>query len=490
VCPSRLDAQEPSGVFLHGVASGDPTADSVVIWTRVTPAPARAAGGARVRWQVTTDAGTPITVRSGWVTTSAARDYTVKVDVRGLAAGRTYRYRFDALGESSVLGKTRTLPAATSHARLAIVSCSNYPAGFFNAYAAIAAREDLDAVVHLGDYIYEFANGVFGDGTSMGRVPDPDHEAVTLDDYRRRYATYRRDPDLQDVHRAHPFIAVWDDHEFADNAWFGGSGSQETPGTGWSVRRRAATRAYIEWMPVRETGSFESIHLNRSFALGDLATLVVLDTRSARDGQVNPDDGRGLADPRRRLMGARQEQWLADTLRASKQAGARWSLVGQQVMFSPFTVPGLPVKNPDAWDGYQAERARVRDLLASVGNAAILSGDVHSSWAFDVPRDPWNLYRADTGEGSIAVELIAPAVSSEPYFTGNQEGTLGPSIRRSLPHLKFLEGEHRGYLLLDVTAARLEASWHLTPDVSLRSPETRLAATFVVETGSNRLTKG
>jgi len=485
-------AQAPANaVFAHGVASGDPTADAVVIWTRVTPASGRAAKPVRVRWTVTTDSSTPITVRTGRVTTSATRDFTVKVDVRGLEAGRVYRYRFDALGESSALGRTKTLAVVTSHIRLAVVSCSNYPAGFFNAYAAIAERQDLDAVIHLGDYIYEFANGVFGDGTAIGRIPDPEHEAVTLDDYRRRYATYRCDTDLQELHRLYPFFAVWDDHEFADNAWFGGSYSQDTSSTGrWSRRRSAAIRAYLEWVPVRETGKIESFSLYRSFAFGTLARLIMLDTRSLRDGQVNATDEPGLDDPRRRLLGARQEQWLAGALRASKESGTTWSLLGQQVMFSPFEKRGVPIKNPDSWNGYRAEQRRVRDLLATASNTAILTGDMHSSWAFDVPHDPWNGYRPDTGEGSIAVELITPAVSSQPYFTGDQEQTLGATIRASLPHLKFFEGENRGYLLLDVTAARLQASWYLTPDVQRRSSTERLAATLVVEAGSNRLAQG
>ncbi len=483
-CPSLLDGQvRQVDVFSHGVASGDPTAAEVVIWTRVTPPPALSGRTVRVRWQVTTDSSLPITVRSGAVTTSAQRDFTVKVDVRGLDPGRTYRYRFDALNQVSPFGRTRTLPASTDHVTLAAVSCSNYPAGFFNAYAAIAARDDLDAVVHLGDYIYEFANGDFGDGTTIDRIPDPAHEAVALDDYRRRYATYRQDIDLQALHRRHAVIAVWDDHELASNAWFGG-------GDGWAQRRRAAIRAYFEWMPVRENHGSGSSGIYRSFAFGQLATLTMLDTRSVRDGQVNATDSRGLADPRRRIISADQERWLSETLRASQRGGTTWSLIGQQVMFSPFTTPDVPIKNPDAWDGYQAQRARVRDLLATAGNPVILTGDMHSSWAFDIPRNPWSGYRPDTGEGSIAVELITPAVSSPPYFTGNQEQTLGPAIRTSLPHLKFLEGEHRGYLLLDLTSTRLQASWHLTPDVLLRSPEERVATTLVVVAGSSRLAAG
>jgi alkaline phosphatase D len=475
--PALVSGQQPdTAVFRHGVASGDPLSNSVVLWTRVTPR--ASTRSVRVGWRVMTEASR--IVRSGAVATTSDRDFTVKIDVGGLEAGRPYLYEFDAEGERSVTGQTRTLPQAADRVRLAVVSCSNYPAGFFNAYAALAKHEELDAVVHLGDYIYEFANGTFGDGTSIGRIPDPEHEALTLDDYRRRYATYRGDPDLQEIHRRLPFIAVWDDHEFADNAFVGGV-------SGWADRRAAAMRAYLEWIPVREPRRGE-FHLYRSFRFGQLAGLTMLDTRSERDGQVFASDAQALADPRRRLIGAAQERWLHESLRAGKESGVTWSLIGQQVMFSPFT-QGTPVNNPDAWDGYLAERARIRELLAATGNAVIMSGDVHSSWAFDVPLDPWRGYHADTGDGSIAVELITPAISSQPYFTGDQRATLEPGIRRSLPHLKYLEGENRGYMLLDITRERVAASWYHTPDVLRRSPEARVDAAFVIEVGSFRLKK-
>jgi alkaline phosphatase D len=416
-------------------------------------------------------------VRSGNVTASPARDYTVKLDVKGLQPGRRYRYQFDALGDRSPLGLTRTLPATTAHVRLALVSCSNYPAGFFNAYAALAVRDDLDAVVHLGDYIYEFANGVFGDGTAIDRIPDPVDEIVTLDDYRRRYATYRRDVDLQALHARHPMIAIWDDHEFADNAWLGGTGD-------WAARRLAAMRAYVEWMPVREPKRFEDFHLYRRFTFGRLAVLAMLDTRSGRDGQVFATDERALRDPRRHLISRSQEQWLDDTLLSARSAGTTWALVGQQVMFSPSAPPGTTIRNPDAWDGYQAERQRVRELLAHAGNAIVLTGDVHSSWAFDIPRDPWDGYHPESGEGSMAVELIVPAVSSPPYVQTDDDRALVASLQRSLPHLKFLEGEHRGFVVLDVTPDRVVAEWHRTPDVLRRSADAPIAKTLAVEAGA------
>jgi len=473
-------AQAPPGrTFRHGVASGDPRRDRVVLWTRVTP-PGPDAGPVRVRWELATTDDPWQVVRAGTITTTPARDYTVKLDVAGLAPGRPYRYRFSALGETSPVGHTTIPPLDPARLRIAVVSCSNYPAGYFNAYAAIADRDDVDLVLHLGDYIYEFADGVFGSGALIGRVPDPVHEAVTLDDYRHRYATYRADPDLQRLHERLPFITVWDDHELADNAWFGG-------GDGWPSRRAAAIRAYLEWMPVREERDIAAEGLYRAFEFGSLATLSVLDARSLRDGQVFGSDQQALGDIRRRVLGARQERWLAGTLTGRRQRDAAWSLVGQQVMFSPFTPPGQNVRNPDSWDGYQAERARLRELFATTGNTVVLTGDVHSSWAFDMPLDPWSGYRPDTGEGSRAVELITPAVSSPPYFSGDDERTLGTTIRRTLPHLRYLDGEQRGWLLVDVTRPRVAATWLLTPDVTRRSPEVRTGAAMVVEAGSNRL---
>jgi alkaline phosphatase D len=473
-------AQAPAtGAFRHGVASGDPGRNRVVLWTRVTPR-VPDAGSIRVRWELASADEPWQVVRAGTVTTTAARDYTVKVDATGLAPGRPYRYRFMALGETSVVGHTAVPPLDPARLRLAVVSCSNYPAGYFNAYAAIAERDDVDLVLHLGDYVYEFANGVFGDGTPLGRVPDPAHEAVSLGDYRRRYATYRSDPDLQQIHARLPFITVWDDHELADNAWFGG-------GDGWPSRRAAAIRAYLEWMPVREDRDVAADGLYRAFEFGSLATLSVLDARSLRDGQVFGSDRQALGDPRRRVLGARQERWLAERLAERRTRDIAWSLVGQQVMFSPFTPPGQNVRNPDSWDGYQAERARLRELFAAGGNTVVLTGDVHSSWAFDMPLDPWSGYRPDTGEGSRSVELITPAVSSPPYFSGDDERTLGTTIRRSLPHLRYLNGEQRGWLLVDIDRARVEATWLLTPDVTRRSSVVRTGAALTIEAGSNRL---
>ncbi len=494
VClPALIEAQTvPAGastIFRHGVASGDPLADRVVLWTRVTPAAGAEARPVEVRWLVATDETLTRVVRRGTARTSAERDFTVKVDVGGLEAGRPYFYAFEVGKERSRVGRTKTLPAASDRVRLAHVCCSNYPAGFFNVYACLARNDDLDAVVHVGDYIYEFPNGVYGDGTSLLRIPEPRREAVTLSDYRIRYATYHTDEDLQAAHARHPFIAVWDDHEIANDAWLGGA-SNHNPELGegdWAIRRAAAYRAYLEWMPIRESG--QGVHLFRSFRFGSLAHLVMLDTRGLRDQQVVSTDLAGLVREQRTLLGATQERWLFDQLRSSHRAGGSWNIIGQQVMFSRLALPGRPVVLADTWDGYQAARDRVLDFVEkeTIRDIAILSGDIHSSWGFDVTRNPWDGYDAKTGAGALAVEIVAPAISSPPLFNDPILRAGEPGLRASLPHLKFLEGESNGYVLLDITSERLQSDWHFVPTVSKRSDEHTRAISLVCERGSSRL---
>jgi alkaline phosphatase D len=236
--------QRSAAVFRHGVASGDPLTDRVMLWTRATPR-VETPSSVPVRWIVADDERLQRVVASGTVDTSSARDLTVKVDAGGLRPGRTYYYAFEAGGERSPIGRTKTLPQDdVSRVRLASISCSNYPAGYFNVYRCVANRDDLDAVVHLGDYIYEFANGVYGDGSGSGRVPMPAGEASTLADYRLRYATYRSDVDLQAAHAAHPFIAVWDDHEVINDWWRDGAPGHLAARGEWATRLAAGLQAY------------------------------------------------------------------------------------------------------------------------------------------------------------------------------------------------------------------------------------------------------
>jgi alkaline phosphatase D len=484
-------ADSASRLFRHGVASGDPLTDRVMLWTRVSPPETRSATAPiEVAWQIASDEGLTQVVARGTAPAAEERDYTVKVDAGGLRPGRVYYYAFTTGGERSLIGRTKTLPdRGNSRLRIASVSCSNYPAGYFNVYRCVANRPDLDAVVHLGDYIYEFANGRYGDGTAAGRVPLPRGEAVTLADYRNRYATYRSDIDLQEAHRLHPFIVVWDDHELANDAWSGGAANHTANQGDWQTRRSGAYKAYLEWMPVRESTQ-PGIHLYRSFRFGDLSDLVMLDTRALRDQQVDGRDAAALADPRRSLFGAEQEAWFFDQLRASQRADTRWRLLGQQILFSALSPPGFPVQRPDVWDGYPAQRNRVLDVIEhdQISNVVILTGDIHSSWALDVAREPFGKgYDPASGAGSLAVELVTPAVSSPPFFVTASQRDAAKMLQPLARHLKYLEGEHRGYILLDISRDRLQAEWYHVPGVDTRSAQESKAVSFVCEKGSSRL---
>jgi alkaline phosphatase D len=479
-------------LFKHGVASGDPLTDRVMLWTRVTPPATRSATGPiDVQWVIASDEGLQQVVSRGTAPAATERDFTVKVDAGNLRPGRTYYYAFTAGGERSPIGRTKTLPDRADRLRFASVSCSNYPAGYFNVYRCLANRADLDAVIHLGDYIYEFANGRYGDGSESGRVPLPAGEATTLADYRSRYATYRSDVDLQDAHRRHPFIAVWDDHESANDAWSGGAGNHDVATGSWATRQAGAYRAYLEWMPIRESAD-PRIHLYRSFRFGDLADLIMLDTRGLRDQQAAGNDAKMLADPSRSVLGAAQEAWFFDQLRASQRDGSRWRLLGQQILFTPLSPPGLPLANPDLWDGYVPARNRIFDLLAAdkITNVAVLTGDIHSSWAMDVPRNPWTGYNPTTGAGSVAVEFVTPAISSPPFFSTPTLRERALKLRPLVRHVKFLEGERNGYTLLEITRERVQAEWYHVDSVATRADTESKAASFVCEHGSARLSPG
>lgn len=487
--PLAVHAQDATTMFRHGVASGDPLPDRVMLWTRITPPPARSAiGPIEARWVIADDERLTQVVARGTVTASPDRDFTVKVDAAGLQPGRVYYFAFTAGGQRSPIGRTRTMPSgAAGRIRIAAVSCSNYPAGYFNAYRCIANRDDVDFVLHLGDYIYESAEGAFGEAKEIGRVPIAPGEAMTLTAYRERYATYRSDPDLQEAHRRHPFIVVWDDHEIANNAWAGGAQNHTVKQGAWATRLAAAYRAYLEWLPVREAPG-RAIQLYRSFRLGDVTDLIVLDTRGLRDRQPPATAAAGeLNDPRRTLLGARQEAWLFERLRASKRNGARWRLLGQQILFS--TVDPAGPLTTDMWDGYPAARARVLDFLTreQMSDVAILTGDLHSAWALDVPLNPWAAAGSPPTR-SIAVELVTPAISSPPLFTDATLKARAPLLRSGAPHLRYLEGDSNGYILLDLTPERLQADVYLVPTVMERSDRERRDAAFICERGSARLT--
>lgn len=501
-------------VFKHGVASGDPLTDRVILWTRIEPSSPEPTHTEHlehvehVEWIVGLDPQFNTVIARGSASTSAEHDYTIKVDVAGLQPGTTYYYRFGrphylpcanqpelSAGplpppppySASIIGRTRTLPEHTEHLRIAYCSCANYPYGFFNVYRAIARREDLDVVLHLGDYIYEYADGRYGDGETLGRPPEPSGEIVTLADYRARHATYKRDLDLQAVHAMHPFITIWDDHESANDASVSGAQNHDPETQGdWLARKAAAIRAYFEWLPIRPS---EPGRIHRSFRFGDLADLIMLDTRLfGRDPQVtNDDDQQAREDPSRSLLGADQEQWLAEQLRGSKRDGVAWRLLGQQVVFGQYTFTQDTPRSHDAWDGYPAARQRIFDQLRdeAISDVAVLSGDRHSSWALELCEDPWSTDAALSSPR--AVEFVTPAVSSPGPVPAEQADEIAAQMPARHPHLRFVELATRGYVVLDIRPERLEAQWWHVERVDEISDVERFAKGFVVERGDARL---
>jgi alkaline phosphatase D len=477
--------------FQHGVASGDPLSTAVVIWTRVSGA----SGSVEVEWAVATDPDFAAVIARGVAATDEDADHTVKVDVVGLEPGTTYYYRFTALDADSPIGRTRTArDGATDRLRFALASCSNYPYGFFNAYAAIAQRADLDAVIHLGDYIYEYAEGDFGTGTALGRAPEPPNETLTLDDYRRRHALYKSDIDLQEAHRQHPFITIWDDHEVANDAWRDGAENHQSNEGSFAERKAAAIRAYFEWMPVREQAPAGEELVYRSFRFGDLVDLVLLDTRHAgRDPQAaDPCDAATIADPARQLLGAAQESWLFGELAQSVARGARWRLIGQQVMMGQLInvlVPGNCPFSADQWDGYAAARVRLLSTLRdnAIDNVVVLTGDIHSSWAHELSLTPFDpaTYDPASGSGSLAVEIITPAVTSPGIDDPLLAAQFAAAVLDSHPHVRYVDLYRRGYTLIDITPERIQAEWYHVATIQEPSSGEELGATLTVASGTN-----
>lgn len=484
--------------FLHGVASGDPDQHSAVFWTRVTPADP-SVGEIAVVLEVARDADfTDMVRRFPDLTARAERDFTVKHDLhgRGLEPGREYFYRFIANGVTSPAGRVRTLPqGATPQVNLAVVSCQLYPGGLFNAYEAISQLDRLDAVVHLGDYIYEYgaAPGDYGmaTGAPLNRAPLPPHEIISLADYRTRHAQYKTDPDLQAAHARAAFICVWDDHEVANDVWMMGAENHQPATEGdFATRKAAALRAYYEWMPIREAkaGAMKEA-INRSFHFGDLASLHMVETRlTARAEQMDfaniPKTADGRPDiaafeaqrqePSRDLLGEGQRRWLGEAMSQSKGAGRPWQILGNQVVMARVKGPnieqmlppaqvaqmiaslpadiqpqveaaiqlfklGLPF-NLDSWDGYPAGRERLYETMKQAGvEPIVLAGDSHAFWVNE-------LY--DNGGQRRAVEFGTSAISSP--SPGDMVGglPLGLALEAANPEVKFCDQASKGYVLL------------------------------------------
>jgi len=463
--------------FRWGVASFEPRADAVLLWTRLAPGPAE------VRWELASDPDFRTVVADGRTPVDGERDHTVCIDAIGLAPGTTYWYRFGVDGHLSPVGRTRTLPAApTGRFRLGYVCCSRYSVAPLGVYRAMAERE-VDLVIHLGDYIYE------DDDKRGPRRHRPPRPATTLDDYRGRLAQVREDPDCQALHLRHPMSTIWDDHDFADNAWKGGAKHHDDAEDGpWAARVQAAVRARQEWLPARLPDPDRPTLTWRSVGIGDLAELLLLDTRLVgRDLQPGDDGAIPRDDPRRSLLGDDQRGWLHDRL---ADVARPWAIVHSGVVVSELALhlPPVPGINPllpngytivegkvlhdDQWDGYPAERDRMarwmRERAASGGASLVVSGDVHSSWAFEGPADPDAGSGGRAGEGddgvpapAVAVEMTVPSATSVPMARTHPPGLwriIDRSARR-LPHVRWAELTERGYSILDLTPDRAVAEW-------------------------------
>jgi len=482
--------------FGHGVASGDPLSDRVILWTRISP---QIDAPVSVKWRICEDADMQYEVNSGTFTTDASRDYTVKVDADGLMPNTWYFYQFEAGNKKSVIGRTKTAAeTGLDRLRLAVVSCSSFPHGYFNVYRVLSERNDLDAIVHLGDYIYEYAEGKYDDSKLREqRALLPKHEIVSLTDYRQRHNLYKRDEDLQAAHQQYPFIVTWDDHEFANDTWKDGAENHNDNEGEWVARKRAAKQAYFEWMPIRvQPDDLEAVY--RKLQFGNLVDLMMLDTRvEGRDEQPHGIHAQSIRhDENRTLLGFDQEAWLHNQLKAST---AKWKLLGQQVQIQKLGPVALPDKLGggisfflDTWEGYTATRERLFNHIDNnnIDNMVVLTGDIHSTWVADLPHDPLDkrYYNGDTGEGSLAVEFVTPSVTSPalPPVIGD---IAAGAFKVTSPHLKFCDMVHHGFFVLDVTEERAQADWYYVDTISEKSTSHYHEVSFKTDNGQNRVSK-
>ena len=526
-CGSDDSDATPTGSFEYGVASGDPTQTQVIIWTRVTTA----ASYVEVTWQVSRSEDFSTIEQSGTFATDTSRDFTVKVDVQNLNPSTQYYYRFMVGETTSIVGMTQTLPeGSVDKASMAVVSCANYPAGFFNVYKEILKQhqtESFDVVLHLGDYIYEYGAGGYAseDAARLGREPSKGTECITLDDYRKRYAQYRQDQDLQALHAALPMIAVWDDHELANDAWKNGAENHQDNEGSFVDRRAAAAAAWTEWLPVREN-TFSNMLIYRQFSFGDLINLMMLDTRLV--GRDQPLDYFSLNAPTmdaigglvaqsrsadRELLGTEQLAWL---MNAFNSQDAKWNVLGQQVLMSRMELPSsvmlamfqlfnatdeqkmdalltvnsaisnyladpssdtikLPY-NLDAWDGYYVERERVYEIAkASEGHFVCLAGDTHNAWTSELK---------DVSNNPVGVEFATSSVSSpglEEYLA--LEPVAIAQMEYTLPHLvselQWTDIKQRGFMRVTFTPEKAQSTWYMLSSVKDKNYQvtTKMAST-------------
>ncbi|MCA1931467.1 alkaline phosphatase [Rheinheimera sp.] len=515
--------------FLHGVASGDPLTDSLILWTKVTPA--QQVDAVQLLLEVSDSPDFGKVQHQQLCLARKDANYCCKVDLTGLQPGRSYYYRFSDSNTVSATGHGKTLPAGSvSEVRFAVLSCSNYPAGYFHVYQQVA-QQQLDAVLHLGDYIYEYEQGGYATERSveLGRALAADNQAemVSLTDYRKRYALYRSDKDLQQAHANHSFICVWDDHEITNDAWTDGAENHQPDEGDYQLRKLNALQAYYEWMPIRPLVSGQQQSLSRSFAFGDLVDLHMLDTRiEGRNQQLEYahytdktsgafDSQRFIADltnSKRTLLGQKQQQWLQAQLLRSK---AQYQVLGQQVLMakmmfpsellSAFSKPGpelvdkiaqltalkqrvakgdtsltaedkkriesVVAYNLDAWDGYPYEREVIyKTALQQNKQLVVLAGDTHNAWAASLHDQQGN---------KVGIELATPSVSSpgiETYLKLNttQVEQLAAVLPTLIDELEYCNLHQRGYLLVAFSKAQVDARWFFVDDITKKQYQTRL----------------
>jgi phosphodiesterase/alkaline phosphatase D-like protein len=480
--------------FRHGVASGDPTPDGVVIWTRVSGK----LGDVEVRWWMARDPQGDQRVAEGAAIAAAERDHTVHVDVGGLEPDTVYYYGFAKDDEHSPGARTKTLPGtAADRLRFVFCSCAKFNAGFFNAYSRIAERRDLDFVLHLGDYIYEASNTPpppQTPGADIGRPFDPLGECRTLAEYRTRYAQYRSDPDVQALHHALPMIATLDDHELADGAWSGGADAHVEAEHGpWAARRDAAFRARWEWLPARPPDPDDLSRVFREVRVGDLAQILLLDIRSRRD---QPVVGSAVGDPDRSMLGAEQRAWLESALDEPFEG---WRVIGSPSVMTrtwvehptePLATALLKLKlidedgegpDEDQWDGYHAERRHLTERFRSLDDTVVLSADIHVSLA--------GILGAGSGSPA-AVEITSPSMTSQNLDEKLEvEPRSEPILAAERAFLEAFDATHwcelasHGYVVCDIDAERLRAEWWHVDGVLERLPGERLAAAYEVPRG-------
>ena len=486
--------------FQHGVASGDPLAESVILWTRIALSQEKE----RVLWQVAHDDKFKSIIKMGETETSKEQDGIVKFDCDGLKAGTTYYYRFLVKGETSPIGRTKTLPRGKpDKIKLGVCSCANYNAGYFTAYRALANTSDLDAVIHLGDYIYEYGDGVYGKHPM--RSIKPKGEILTLTDYRTRYAHYRSDGDLQKLHAAHPMIAVWDDHEVANNGWKKGAQNHSAEEGSYKERQRAARQAYFEWLPIRSPirhGNNKKIY--RRFLFGDLAALIMIDTRyDARQKEltlgafIKKEKNKTFFDkklfdkkvfnPKRMIMSRAQSLWLKNSLYWAKRK-ARWTLLGNQIPFNPVYMTDVQAdKNSskiiqsiarvyqlakkaglkkvpvslDEWSGFPiAQQTLVRQIQKADNPTLVLTGDTHNGWACFYGND----------DEKVGIELGTPGISSdgiEAFIPKSSLENVRKNFLKANPSSIFRDLTHRGFMVLEVERQQATTKW-LWADVGKR----------------------